>query len=226
MRKENKNKKIILAIALAAMAFTAGCGNEGGIKSADRTANGKTEIEKVLEERIAEDGSQAQNDAGTQDAQDAQGDQKTQDAQNENGKDDQTNDQTNGVLDNTDQGAKNTETSGSVDVDLASMSGTVVYSQVYDMMCNSDAYVGKMIRMAGNYSYYYDEASGNDYHACIIQDATACCAQGIEFEPVKGFTDEASRPAESEVITVTGVFDTYIDGEMMYCTLRNADVEE
>ena len=208
MRKENKNKKIILAIALAAMTFTAGCSNEGGIKSADRTANGKTEIEKVLEARIAEDDAQ------------------TQDAQNENGKDDQTNDQTNGALDNTDQGAKNTETSGSVDVDLASMSGTVVYSQVYDMMCNPDAYVGKMIRMAGNYSYYYDEASGNEYHACIIQDATACCAQGIEFEPVKGFTDEASRPAESEVITVTGVFDTYIDGEMMYCTLRNADVEE
>ena len=39
-----------------------------------------------------------------------------------------------------------------VDLDLTKISGTVVYSQVYDMMMNPDVYMGKKVKMKGNFS--------------------------------------------------------------------------
>ena len=119
-----------------------------------------------------------------------------------------------------------TDNTQEYDVDLTVLSSTMVYSEVYNMMVTPEEYVGKTIKMSGSFATFINEEDGRYIFGCVITDATACCAQGIEFEPVRGFEDEASRPAESEVITVTGVFDTYIDGEMMYCTLRNAVVEE
>ena len=43
-----------------------------------------------------------------------------------------------------------------VDLDLSLLSGTVVYAQVYNMMYDPDAYLGKIIRMAGYYNYFDD----------------------------------------------------------------------
>ena len=39
--------------------------------------------------------------------------------------------------------------SAPVDLDLTSMSGTMVYSEVYNIMSNPDEYIGKTIRMNG-----------------------------------------------------------------------------
>lgn len=63
-----------------------------------------------------------------------------------------------------------------VDVDLTVLSATMVYSEVFNMMTKPEEYIGKSIRMRGEFSYFLDESSGNEYFACIIRDATACCA--------------------------------------------------
>lgn len=110
----------------------------------------------------------------------------------------------------------------SVDLDLTTMSSTLVYSEVYNMMCVPEEYQGRTIKMKGPFEVYVDEATGKYYYACIIQDATACCAQGLEFEPVdlKVYPDDF--PEIGTEICVVGEFDTYMEGEYMYCTLRNA----
>lgn len=112
-----------------------------------------------------------------------------------------------------------------IDVDLASMSSTMVYAEVYNMMCYPEDYVGKTVRMKGVYARYYDETTDKHYHSCIISDATACCSQGIEFE----LTDEYSFPDDyPEVdgdVCVTGVFDIYTEDDYKFCTLRNAHLE-
>jgi hypothetical protein len=109
-----------------------------------------------------------------------------------------------------------------IDIDLTLLSSTMVYSPVYDMMSYPEKYVGKTVRMSGLYTDYYDEAADKHYFACIIQDATACCAHGIEFELTDDYKYPDDYPEESDLITVTGVFDTYMEGEAMYVTLRNA----
>ena len=115
-----------------------------------------------------------------------------------------------------------TNTDTELDLDLTTLSSTLVYSEVYNMMVNSEEYCGKRIKMSGIMAYYHDEQTGNDYFSCIIQDATACCAQGIEFELTKDYVYPQDYPEVGTVITVVGIFDTYWEGEYEYCTLRNA----
>ncbi len=110
---------------------------------------------------------------------------------------------------------------GKIDVDLTILSSTMVYSEVYDMMMDPEKYIGKTVKMQGSCAFYRDETSGNEYYACVIQDATACCAQGIEFVLSENYRPE-DYPKEEDEICVAGVFDIYEEGGYTYCTLRNA----
>ena len=112
-----------------------------------------------------------------------------------------------------------------VDVDLTILSSTMVYSEVYNMISYPEEYLGKTVRMKGPFAYFHDEATDNYYFACIIQDATACCAQGIEFVLTEDYVYPDDYPEVDEEICVVGVFDTYMEGEYRYCTLRNARLQ-
>ena len=89
-------------------------------------------------------------------------------------------------------------------------------------MISPEDYVGKRIKMEGIFSIYYDEGSEKYYFACIIMDATACCSQGMEFEPSDKYSYPEDFPKAGIFVCVEGVFDTYMEGEKMYCTLRAA----
>lgn len=112
-----------------------------------------------------------------------------------------------------------------IDVDLTKLSSTMVYSEVYNMMYYPEDYIGKTVKMQGMYAGYHDENTDKYYHACIIKDATACCAQGIEFEPAGEYKYPDDYPEEGQEVCVTGVFDTYNEGENKYCTLREAKMD-
>ena len=112
-----------------------------------------------------------------------------------------------------------------IDVDLTALSSTMVYSEVYNMMYNAPDYVGKVVKMRGLYSLYYDEGTGKYYHACIIQDATACCAQGIEFELTEDYRFPEDYPEVNDEVCVTGTFDIYYEGQYQYVTLRGATLQ-
>ena len=111
-----------------------------------------------------------------------------------------------------------------VDLDLTQISGTVVYSQVYDMMMNPNSYMGQKIKMKGNFSYFRDPETKQEYFAAIIADATACCAQGIEFVWKGNHAYPQDYPPLDTEITVTGTFSTYNEGGYMYVQLVDADV--
>ena len=64
-----------------------------------------------------------------------------------------------------------------MDVDLTLLSSTMVFSEVYNMMVSPEDYMGKIIRMEGQYVPYHDDKTGKDYFACIIQNATYSPAQ-------------------------------------------------
>ncbi len=118
--------------------------------------------------------------------------------------------------------SSNTEV-GDVDVDLTKLSSTMVYSEVYNMVNTPENYMGKRVRMNG--SFAYAEGDGKYYYACLISDATACCAQGIEFilKDERKFPEE--YPEKGAEITVVGIFDTYNEGDYRYCQLIDAVME-
>lgn len=109
-----------------------------------------------------------------------------------------------------------------VDVDLTVLTGNMVYSEVFNMMSNSDDYEGKIVKMVGRYTHYRDENAGKDYFNCIIQDAQACCSNGIEFALTDDYVYPDDYPKEGSVIQVVGSFHTYREGEYKYYTLINA----
>ncbi|SFD03772.1 hypothetical protein [Butyrivibrio sp. YAB3001] len=111
-----------------------------------------------------------------------------------------------------------------IDVDLTALSSTMVYSEVYSMMINPENYIGKTVKMKGQFVPYLDESTGKYYFACFISDAMACCSQGIEFVLTEDYSYPDDYPSEGDTICVIGTFDTYMEGENMYCTLRGANI--
>lgn len=113
----------------------------------------------------------------------------------------------------------------SVDVDLTKLSSTMVYSEVYNMMVTPDNYIGKTVRMRGQFALYENTQSGEIYFACIIADATACCSQGLEFVLEGTHAYPQDYPELGTEITITGEFGTYEEDGYLYCHLTDAKME-
>ncbi len=111
-----------------------------------------------------------------------------------------------------------------IDLDISDMSGTVVYAQIYNLLSDPAPWIGKVIRMAGYYSFYNDQEHGIVYHACVIPDATACCAQGIEFVWAGEHRWPEDYPEDGTDITVTGRLEAYEENGYQYLHLVDAEV--
>ena len=195
-----KTKKIltILLISLMLVTLLAGCGDN----SSDRKNGGSQSptVSDVLEEGMAE--------ADSEDTQERQS----------------------GVT----EGAPEPEdidedvplsTTEGIDIDLTQLSSTMVYSEVFNIVSDPESFVGKVIKMQGSFTMYHDEATDKYYYGCIIQDATACCSQGLEFVPLNATVYPDDFPEEMSTITVTGTFSIYEEGEYKYMTLKDAYME-
>ena len=115
-----------------------------------------------------------------------------------------------------------------IDVDLNNLNANVVYSQVYLMMTEPDKFIGKRIRMSGQFNVYAAQ-EGNpsgvtEYYAIIIADAQACCQQGIEFV-WPGHTYPEGFPEVKSNASVTGIFEVYEENGKKYCRLVADTVE-
>ena len=116
-------------------------------------------------------------------------------------------------------------TDGAYDVDLTVLDSNMVFAQVSDMYNNPDSYVGKTVKASGTFGYYQNPDTQTEYFAVLIQDATACCAQGIEFLLKGNPKYPADYPEPQTEITVTGVFNYYEELGNTYCQLKEATLE-
>ena len=112
--------------------------------------------------------------------------------------------------------------SGDVDIDLTSLSATFVYSEVFNMMVSPADYEGKKVKMEGTCNMYQDPDTGKKYYACIVQDATQCCSQGLEFVLDESEYTEDDYPEIGSDITLEGTFATYMENGNQYLTMLNA----
>ncbi|MBR3421496.1 MAG: hypothetical protein IKG98_05470 [Ruminococcus sp.] len=115
---------------------------------------------------------------------------------------------------------------GEFDIDLTTLSASMVYGQVYDMVYHPEDYLGKTVKMRGPFAYYYDEATGKEYFAVLITDAMACCSQGIEFVLDGEHSYPDDYPELNSEITVIGRFSSYNENNIPYSQLTNAHIIE
>lgn len=111
-----------------------------------------------------------------------------------------------------------------VDVDLSRLSGIMVYSEVYNMMFEPEKYAGKTVRMKGMF-YAVTEDRPRPVFACIVQDATACCMQGLEFRLKGNYKYPKDYPPIFSEITVVGTFFYENDGWFVNIGLKDAVLE-
>lgn len=201
-----KNLKKCMVLLLCILLIT-GCSNKKGTNG--KGVNNTNSIEKVIDNQIAnEDG-------------------KTETTESEKASSDV---ESNKDIEDTISGAENVrDTDETVDYGLTQMSSDMVYATVYQMMVTPEEYEGKTFRIDGNFYATYYEATKKYYFYCIIQDATACCAQGMEFIWDDGshiYPDE--YPEDNAEIVVEGTFETYReDGdENLYCRLSDAILQQ
>ena len=115
-----------------------------------------------------------------------------------------------------------------VDVDLTVLSSTMVYSEVYNMLYNDPAhYLGKTVKAKGTFSIYQLVTDGvlqpdPVSYACIISDAAACCAEGMEFVLKDDLAYPDDYPELGAEITVIGEFQSYEENGMTWYHLVNA----
>ena len=108
-----------------------------------------------------------------------------------------------------------------IDVDLTTLSSTMVYSEVYNMLTEPNKYIGQVVKMNGQYVQYSNQDNSLFYPAILIADATACCTQGIEFV-LEGNPGNDAYPEIDSEATVVGVFNTYYEDGLLYCHLEKA----
>ncbi len=114
-----------------------------------------------------------------------------------------------------------------IDIDLTQMSSTMVFSQVYNITMTPEDYQGKVIKMKGQFLSDLDTETNTRYYACLILDATACCAEGLGFVPKDGYLYPEDFPEPDGEITVTGTFDYFWENEyIINCRLIDADIEK
>ena len=116
---------------------------------------------------------------------------------------------------------------GDVDYDLTVMGADMVYATVYQMMIDPKSYIGKSFKIRGNYYSSYSNDKDVYYHFCMIKDAAACCAQGLEIL----WADEKMNrhencPEEDTLVTVEGVFETYEEGPNTYGRIKDTKIVE
>ena len=215
-----RGKRLFAALMVAALCLTA-CGETSGTASRD-TGKG-SDVEKALEQIVAD--AEASNGTSGSDTSGQSTDSSTAVS---SGDSVQHGSATFASTNPADTNVPTPSVEMAEDlgdyVDLTEMSATMVYAQVYNMMFYPDQYVGKTIKAKGLYSDYLAMDKGKHYFAIFIQDATQCCAQGIEFEPVGDYKYPEDYPTDGDEIVVEGVFDTYVDEDdgWTYSTLRNA----
>ena len=113
-----------------------------------------------------------------------------------------------------------------VDVDIASYSDTMAYTEALYIADHIEDYRGKSMKVKGGFKAYESTWVGYYFYACEVMDSTACCSIYFEFIPRDNMNYPQDFPAEDAQITVAGIFDPYTEehegSTYIYCNLIDA----
>lgn len=167
-----------------------------------KRSDGKTSVDRVLENQIA-------NAEETSEPEEI--------AEQLNETDSVTSDQETTIISSVD-----------ADVDLTVMGSDMIYATVFQMMMEPMTYTGKTVKMQGTYYSSYYEPTNQRYYFVMIEDAAACCSQGIEFVWGDGtHTYPNEYPEDYSEVEVIGVFETYKEegDDSLYCRIKDASLK-
>ncbi len=105
-------------------------------------------------------------------------------------------------------------------IDLTKMGKNMAYASFYQFTTESENYIGKKLKIEGEFYLAENPMTQKKYNYVIIRDANECCAQGIEFA-LQG--DEVLNLDDETQIEVTGTFEKYTEGTENFLRLSNSE---
>jgi len=96
-----------------------------------------------------------------------------------------------------------------IDLDISKMSGVMVYAQVVNISDNPAEYVGKRIKITGQYYASYYEETASYYHYVIVGDEALCCQAGLKFIWNGDHIYPDDYPALNTNIELIGVYERH-----------------
>ncbi|MCL2014189.1 MAG: hypothetical protein FWG69_04290 [Oscillospiraceae bacterium] len=114
-----------------------------------------------------------------------------------------------------------------VDVDLTSMNETMLSAELNNIKENPDDYLGKTIKINGDYFPSYDQANNKYYHSVITKsDPNNCCTEGILFSRNENYKYPEDYPAEGSKIEMTGLLKKAEEQGYFYPYLETDEIKE
>lgn len=95
-------------------------------------------------------------------------------------------------------------------IDLTKLNATMLYARLVNIYDDPESYIGKTIKMQGQFSIATSNSTNQNYYYATIYDEVMCCQAGVEFiwdENSHKYPDE--YPSEGEQIEIEGVFSSY-----------------
>ena len=221
--KNYSRRKISLILALGFVLGLTACGSD----SSQSKLSGSNNIQKTIDDQIAKENESVKADASNTESDELQ-EPTTEEQTSEEKADESTEAAKEAKVEapENDATATNAKADPNVDIDMTVMNSDMVYATVYQMMSTPEQYVGMRVKVAGTYYAGQDEESKIYYHFVLINDALACCQQGLEFIWDDGshvYPDE--YPTENSDVVVVGTFEVYKDSPdapYQYCRLSDA----
>ena len=106
-------------------------------------------------------------------------------------------------------GCSNDVNESDVDIDLSSLSQTLVQAEYQRIVANADANIGKTILLSGTYQTFIVDDAGNYAHFIIVVQGDECCQLGFEFKREGDYSFPDDYPEQNAVIKIKGVLDTH-----------------
>lgn len=206
----NRGKERMLVLAAAALVALSGCaGGEDPSREGTGVRSTSTTVSQVLEGALQEETPLPEE---SEEALAPETEEAEQEAESEEPEEELKAEQ------EQEEQEPEEEQADGIDIDLTQMNSTMVYSEVYSIMADPESFVGKTIRVRGYGSSFYYETTDAVYYSVIIPDASACCAQGMEYSLAEG----EDYPEDDTEMVLTGTFEIYEELGYKYCRLGNA----
>ncbi len=93
-----------------------------------------------------------------------------------------------------------------IDLDMTKLNYNMVSSLIFNMMVESEKYLGKRIKIAGKFYSEFDEDNLIRHYSVLIWDNTACCQVGLQFIREGDYEFPKDYPEQMTPVEISGIY--------------------
>ena len=111
-----------------------------------------------------------------------------------------------------------------IDYDLSNMNFTMISSFFFQMLIEPETYENKIFKIKGNFQTFDNPEGGLPYFSVIMNDATLCCQEGIDFVWEGEHNWPQDYPETGTEISIIGKYIVTEDDGFTYNYLLVSDI--